>query len=112
MKNSSKIVINEDFSIKISFFSRECDRSHQDASFGIKMLESSISFDKPIRSTIKTSKNHQISRVGLREGLKINSYLLIGSSERTKNLVLTITFYALSNGQAHFKIKILPYAGL
>jgi hypothetical protein len=70
MKNSGKIVINEDFSIKISFFSRECDRSHQDASFGIKMLGSSISFDKPIRSTIKTSKNHQISRVGLEGGFK------------------------------------------
>ncbi len=70
MKNSGKIVINEHCFYQNLVFSRECDRSHQDASFGIKVLESSISFHKPIRSTIKTSKNHQISRVELEGGFK------------------------------------------
>lgn len=94
------------------FFSREYDRSHRDASIDIKMLGSLISFDKLLKYTIEILKILTFHELGPEDGLKIISYLLIGFSERAKNLVLCITFYALSNGLTHFKIKKFSYADL
>ncbi len=48
----------------------------------------------------------------MRVASKGPSYLLMGHSEKAKNLVFSITFYALSNGIIHFKIKNFSDAGL
>ncbi len=43
---------------------------------------------------------------------KSPSYLLMGHSEKAKNLAFSITFHALSNGMTHFKIKNFSDTGV